>query len=83
MATKAADTTTPYEKEMRRAMNAMEAIAGDTDAPINQRLDALQRCVDYWQALILEVAPYRRGAIEAKYQVAMHPDGYPVEEMGS
>jgi len=64
------DSPTPYEKEMRRAMNAMEAIAGDAEAPMNQRLDALQRCVDFWQALIYEVAPHRKHAIEATWEKA-------------
>lgn len=76
MATKKAPkkTSTPdterYVKEMRRAMVAMEQIAGDTEAPMNQRLDALQRCVDFWQSLIFEIAPHRKHAIEARFEAA-------------
>lgn len=43
--------TTPYERELRKAMTALEAIAADTDTPTPVRIAAITRVLTFWTAI--------------------------------
>jgi hypothetical protein len=42
------DAPTPYEKHLRKAMLAAEAIMGDTDSPPKPRAEALRRLARFF-----------------------------------
>lgn len=53
---KAVDTER-YVRQMRKAMNAAEEIAGDTETPWREREAAIKRIVTFWEALLVECGP--------------------------
>jgi hypothetical protein len=51
------DTPTAYEKQLRKAMLAVEDICGDTDAPMRARLHAIRRIRDFCEVILDEFDP--------------------------
>ena len=56
------DTPERHEKQMRKAMLALEEIAGDTEAPMKERLAALRRIRDFCTVILDEFDPKPKGA---------------------
>jgi len=46
-----------YVKQMKTAMAKMEEIAGDTDAPLGDRVYAIHRVITFWQGLVDNLDP--------------------------
>lgn len=51
------DAPTMYEKQLRKAMLAIEDICGDTDAPMRARLYAVRRIRDFCEVILDEFDP--------------------------
>lgn len=49
--------TTRYEKQMRKAMLAVEDICGDTEVPMKERLAAVRRIRDFCSVIVDEFDP--------------------------
>jgi len=59
------DTPTAYEKQLRKAMLAVEDICGDTDTPMRERLYAVRRIRDFCEVILDEFDPKPKQEAEA------------------
>lgn len=58
-------TPTAYEKQLRKAMLAVEDICGDTDTPMRERLSAVRRIRDFCEVILDEFDPRPKQEAEA------------------
>lgn len=54
-----------YERQLRKAMLAIEDICGDTDAPMRARLYAVRRIRDFCEVILDEFDPKPKQETEA------------------
>lgn len=46
-----------YERQLRKAMLAIEEIAGDTETPMRERIAAIKRVRDFCDVLVVQCSP--------------------------